>query len=221
MDVELWPLGDAALLLRVGTRADASINALVHRAVAALRAAALPGVSALAPGYASLVLTLDLPALARAGGQTRLVERVRSLIASLPEDAPLPSRVIEIPTRYGGSDGADLEAVALATGLREEQVIECHSGADYRVATIGFRPGFPYLLGLPAELHLPRRSSARARVPAGSVAIAGTQAGIYPGESPGGWHLIGRTDLGLFDPQRSPPALLLPGDVVRFVPVRP
>jgi KipI family sensor histidine kinase inhibitor len=110
--------------------------------------------------------------------------------------------------------------VAEQVGLSVEETISLHAGAAYRVAMVGFQPGFPYLLGLPERLQVPRRSSVRAHVPAGSVAIAGAQAGIYPGESPGGWHLLGRTALRLFDPTASCPALLLPGDRVRFVPVR-
>lgn len=217
MDFELWPLGDSAVLLRLGASADARVNADVHRAVAALRAAALPGVAAIAPGYASLVLTLDLPPLLRAGAGTALAQRVHAVLADLPAEAPAPSRLLEVPTRYGGDAGPDLEWVAQQAGLTPAQVVAVHTSVEYRVAMIGFRPGFPYLLGLPAVLHLPRRSSVRPRVPAGSVAIAGAQAGIYPAESPGGWQLLGRSDLAFFDPLRSPPSLLLPGDRVRFV----
>ncbi|GMU44714.1 MAG: 5-oxoprolinase subunit PxpB [Xanthomonadales bacterium] len=219
MEFELWPLGDSAVLLRLGTHTQPRVNADVHRAVAALRAALLPGVSAIAPGHACLLLTLDLPALLRAGGSSALAGRVRALLATLAADAPSPSRLVEVPTRYGGDDGPDLDAVSQATGLAPARVVELHVAGEYRVAAIGFRPGFPYLLELPEALRLPRRSSVRPRVAAGSVAIAGAQTGIYPGESPGGWHLLGRTELALFDPSRSPPSLLLPGDRVRFVAV--
>jgi len=126
---------------------------------------------------------------------------------------------VEIPTYYGGEAGPDLDQVAEICGLTPPEVIARHSAALYTVACIGFSPGFPYLTGLPAELHLPRRAIPRISVPAGSVAIAGGQAGIYPASSPGGWHLIGRTQIPLFSPMEEPPTRLKPGDRVRFVPI--
>lgn len=115
-------------------------------------------------------------------------------------------------------DGADLAEVAAATGLSIDGVVALHSGAEYRVAFCGFMPGFAYLVGLPAELHLPRRATPRTRVPAGSVAVAAEFTGVYPRESPGGWHLLGRSDAVLWDESRDPPALLAPGTAVRFRP---
>jgi KipI family sensor histidine kinase inhibitor len=117
---------------------------------------------------------------------------------------------------YGGEFGPDLGAVATHAGVDEQAVIDAHANGDYRVAMLGFMPGFPYLLGLDKALHTPRRESPRTRVPAGSVAIGGAQTGIYPRELPGGWQLIGRTPLVLFDPTREQPALLQPGQRVRF-----
>jgi 5-oxoprolinase (ATP-hydrolysing) subunit B len=124
------------------------------------------------------------------------------------------TRTIEIPVRY---EGDDLQAVAAACGLRGDEVIGLHAAGAYTVAFVGFLPGFAYLDGLDARLHIPRRTQPRTRVPAGSVAIAGTQSGIYPFDSPGGWHIIGHTMLRMFDPDRTPAALLQPGDAVRFV----
>jgi KipI family sensor histidine kinase inhibitor len=121
--------------------------------------------------------------------------------------------------RYGGEHGPDLQRVADHAGLSTTDVIARHAVAEYTVAMLGFAPGFPYLLGLDAALATPRLATPRTRVPAGSVAIGGAQTGLYPQASPGGWNLIGRTDRVLFDPQRDPPALLAPGDRVRFVPV--
>ncbi|WP_420468160.1 5-oxoprolinase subunit PxpB [Panacagrimonas sp.] len=134
---------------------------------------------------------------------------------TLTPDAQVESREIEVPVIY---DGTDLQSVATATGLTTAQVIELHSQADYRVAFCGFAPGFAYLSGLPQALHLPRRDTPRTAVPAGSVAIAGTYSGVYPRALPGGWQLLGRTDLALWNAARQPPALLLPGTRVRFVP---
>ena len=127
-------------------------------------------------------------------------------------------RTIEIPVRYGGGDGPDLQAVAQACGLPEAAVVALHAVGSYVVAFVGFLPGFAYLDGLDERLHLPRRAEPRTRVPAGSVAIAGTQSGVYPFDSPGGWHVIGRTAQRMFDPDREPAALAQPGDRVRFVP---
>jgi len=121
---------------------------------------------------------------------------------------------VEIPVRY---DGADLDEVARACGMSVDRVVDLHSSTTYTVEFCGFAPGFAYLHGLPEQLHLPRRASPRARVPAGSVAIAATYSAIYPGESPGGWHLIGTTSLQVWDTGRTPPALLQPGTTVRFV----
>lgn len=219
MDYECWPLGDTALILRFGASIDLATNTRVQRAASTLTSASLPGVRAVAPSYAALVITLDLTAVERAGGLDALRQRIHDALTAVSTVAAEPQRLIEIPTRYGGTDGPDLSEVAVSLDMRVADVIEAHASADYRVAMVGFQPGFPYLLGLPERLRLPRRSSVRAQVAAGSVAIANNQAGIYPNESPGGWHLIGRTQLRLFDPGSEHPALLQPGDRVRFVPV--
>jgi KipI family sensor histidine kinase inhibitor len=124
---------------------------------------------------------------------------------------------IEIPVRYGGDDGPDLEGVAGRLGLASDAVVALHAGTTYRVFMLGFAPGFAYLGTLPAELSLPRRTEPRPSVPAGSVAIAARQTGVYPVATPGGWHLIGRTEVTLWDPSAEPPARLAPGDRVRFV----
>jgi 5-oxoprolinase (ATP-hydrolysing) subunit B len=125
------------------------------------------------------------------------------------------ARTIEIPVQYNGDD---LDAVAYACGLSRDAVIAAHSAATYHVAFIGFQPGFAYLDGLDERLRLPRRAQPRTRVPAGSVAIAGSQSAVYPFASPGGWHLLGRTGVAMFEPLREPASLLQPGDAVRFVP---
>lgn len=220
MDYECWALGDSALLLRFGNRVDHKLNARIHAAAVSLTAACLPGVRDIAPSYAALVLTFDLPVLERAGGSEALRQRVGKVLALAESAVDARARDVTIPTRYGGTCGPDLDTVAESLGLSTDEVVALHSGACYQVAMVGFQPGFPYLLGLPEHLQLPRRDSVRAQVAAGSVAIAGAQAGIYPGVSPGGWHLIGRTDLKLFDPERAEPSLLVPGDRVHFVPVR-
>lgn len=168
------------------------------------------------PAYATLLVTYD-PLLCDPVALAAELDRRAGSLSGLP--AP-PSRSFVIPVRYGGADGPDLDDVARLTGLGVEELIAAHSGASYEVQFIGFSPGFPYLAGLPERLHTPRRDTPRKSVPAGSVAIAGAQAGIYPVRSPGGWNVIGRTDLVLFDPAHAPGATLSPGDRVRFEAVK-
>lgn len=126
-------------------------------------------------------------------------------------------RIVEIPVRYGGDDGPDLADVAAHTGLTPEEVVRRHSAGSYTVYFLGFQPGFAYLGGLEPALATPRRAEPRLAVPAGAVGIGGEQTGVYPAAAPGGWQLIGRTELALFLPERDPPSLLAPGDTVRFV----
>ena len=130
-----------------------------------------------------------------------------------------PARLVEIPVRYGGSDGPDLAELAARAGMTEGAAVRLHSAAEYRVLFLGFQPGFAYLAGTPAVLAAPRLGTPRAQVPAGSLAIGGPYSGIYPGVSPGGWRIIGRTERVLFDAGREPDALLVPGDRVRFLPL--
>jgi len=134
------------------------------------------------------------------------------------EALELETRDIAIPVVYGGDSGPDLAEVARHSGLTPQQVVEAHAAGRYTVYFIGFQPGFPYLAGLDERLHTPRRAEPRLVVPAGSVGIGGSQTGVYPLAAPGGWQLIGRTDIALFTPQQQPPTFLRPGDRVRFVP---
>jgi 5-oxoprolinase (ATP-hydrolysing) subunit B len=175
---------------------------------AGMRRLQLPGVSEIVPGAATvLVVCADERAL----GTVR--PRLREVLPA-ESTAGREQRPIEIPVRY---DGDDLEAVALATGLSTDDVVAAHTAPDYVVAFCGFSPGFGYLRGLDRRLHLPRRSTPRTRVPAGSVAIAAEYTAVYPRVSPGGWHLLGRTEAVMFDPDRSPPAVFEPGALVRFI----
>lgn len=171
------------------------------------------GILNLHPAYASVLVDFD-PRL-------RTHEQIEALVRErlgMPDSGrPEELRTIEIPVRYGGEFGPDLEDVARHAGLAAERVVELFSAAEYLVYFVGFATCFPYLGGLPPELATPRLAAPRRHVPAGSVAIAGAQAGVYPLASPGGWRLLGRTSLRLFDPQGSPPPLLRMGDRVRFV----
>lgn len=213
-------LGDRALLIHCGDGIDAAINAHALDIARAVSAAALPGVLEIAPAYASVCVRYDPCVSTSADAQSpfaRLAKHLSTLVDNASFDAAGDAGSIEIPVTYGGESGPDLADVAAQTGLSAEAIAARHSSVEYRVAMLGFTPGFPYLLGLDAALHMPRRATPRTRVPAGSVAIGGAQTGVYPRETPGGWHLIGRTSLNLFEPARDPPALLKPGMRVRFV----
>lgn len=207
------PLGDSALLVVLGEGTDPSLMARVVGLAERIGRARLAGVHDVVPAYGSVAVFFD--ALRQAGEP--LAEQL-VLAAQAPEvPADAPRRVTHVlPVRY---DGPDLADVAERTGLSPAEVIRRHSEPAYDVHFLGFAPGFAYLGPLDAALVLPRRAEPRRRVPVGSVAIAGAQTGVYPLETPGGWHLIGRTETVLFDPGRDPPNLLAPGDRVRFSPV--
>ena len=208
MPWEIRPLGDSALIVRVGDSL-AEVLSTAQKLVAAR----LPGVVEVAPAFASVALFLESPRELEICRQIlRGVLRRRS---SAPEENP-PPRLVEIPVCYEPGYGLDLEVVAQHSRLSPNEIAQRHAHVEYRVRCLGFTPGFPYLGGLPPVLSAPRRDSPRTRVPAGSVAIGGALTGIYPLSSPGGWNIIGRTPLRLFDVAREPAALLQTGDRVRF-----
>lgn len=218
-------LGEDALLLRLGDTVDEAINARVHALATRIAASRPPWLRDLVPAYASLALFVDVDAfaddadpLAEAGRWLDAL-RLATNEADDRERRSADDRVVEIAVRYGGEEGPDIDAVATHAGLSVENAIALHCACEYRVAMLGFAPGFPYLLGMDPRLAMPRLSTPRARVVAGSVGIGGAQTGIYPRSGPGGWRLIGRTAMTLFDPAREPPTTLAPGDRVRFVAV--
>lgn len=213
-------LADDALLLSFGADSppvDPDTNARVHRAAARIRAARLPWLRDLVPAYATLAVFFDPDAIDAEAARQPLAALIDD--DTTPDEHATPGRCIEIPVVYGGAFGEDLDAAAAELGLTPDALIARHSAALYTVAMIGFAPGFPYLSGLDPALALPRLATPRTRVPAGSVGIGGAQTGLYPRESPGGWRLLGRTPLRLFDPTRETPSLLAPGDRVRFRPI--
>jgi KipI family sensor histidine kinase inhibitor len=206
-------LADDAWLLRLAPGPDA--NARAHALAARLRADAPPWLRDVVPAWDSVGVCFD-PALIDPDAALDALCRHRDAAPIATNAAP---RTIQIPVRYGGEHGIDLDAAAAELGLTPAALVERHAAPLYTVAMIGFAPGFPYLDGLDAALALPRLATPRSRVPAGSVGIGGAQTGIYPRESPGGWRLLGRTPLALFDPAADPPSRLLPGDRVRFVAI--
>lgn len=214
--VRFEPLGDRALVLHLGDRADDATFHRVRSCVARL-GGAHPAVLDVVPGYTTVTVHYD-PARVRSGGAPPHRVLAAALEPLVPDDADPapPARTVEIPVCYESDLAPDLDEVARHTGLDASEVIALHSGATYVVRMIGFLPGFPYLAGLDPRLATPRRAEPRTRVPAGSVGIGGEQTGIYPVASPGGWRLIGRTPLALFDARREPGALLAVGDELRF-----
>jgi inhibitor of KinA len=226
--MEIIPLGDSALIVRVREQfEDAPDETLdeVLRVFQSLQRAAIPGVIELAPAYTSVGVFFDPVAVLKSNAATGVFEELETKIRSAINPASRrhrsrttkrASRLIEIPVCYDAEFGFDLDRVAAHTKLPERDVIDLHSAGEYRVACIGFVSGFTFLAGLPKNLATPRRDTPRKEIPPGSVGIGGAQTGIYPSRSPGGWNLIGRTPLKLFDASKNPPALLHPGDRVRF-----
>ena len=213
------PLGDDALLVRLGERIDAGLNADVHRLAARLRDRSPPWLRDLVPAYASLAVFFDADRVVGDDPHVVVAEIVAALLSDRSSRSTDDGSLHEIPVCYGGEYGEDLVEAAQELGMDADALVARHSATVYTVAMIGFAPGFPYLLGLDPVLALPRLATPRTRVPAGSVAVGGAQTGIYPRESPGGWRLLGRTPHALFDAARAQPALLQPGDRVRFVPI--
>lgn len=209
------PAGDAALVVELGDAISPEINRKARSLSLALEKGGIPGVFDFLPTYRSVLVFYDPLALSPAALQDALTR----LLQSPGEDADSAPQAIHIPVLYGGDMGPDIGFVAQNAGISEREVVRIHSGGRYLVYMMGFSPGFAYLGGLDPRLATPRLQSPRAEIPAGAVGIADAQTGVYPVASPGGWQLIGRTPLKLFDPDRSPPALLAAGDYVRFVPL--
>ena len=224
--MEIVPLGDSALLIRVAENFEDAPADVLNKVLAtkrALEAAQIPGVIEVAPAYTTVALFCDPVCAIDAGAPVENVlgwfeQRIHQALShSEKTDAhQIETSLVEIPVCYESEFAFDLEHVARHAGVDWKEVVDLHCGAEYRVHCVGFTPGFPFLGGLPRKLATPRRDVPRKEIPAGSVAIGGKQTGIYPIKSPGGWNVIGRTPLQLFDPQKNPPALLRAGNRVRF-----
>jgi inhibitor of KinA len=213
----LVPLGERALTIDLSAVGAPSIRGLIASLDARIRGDATPGITGCVPAIRAYTLHYEP---SRLSGDT-LQAYVESVMTSLVIGATPPREPIVIPVCYGGEFGPDLDVVATTHRTTPDAIIAAHTAGEYTVAMIGFLPGFPYLEGLAPALHTPRRAAPRTSVPAGSVGIGGTSTGIYPCSSPGGWQLIGRTPRTLFSAHRATPALLAPGDVVRFVAIAP
>ena len=209
------PAGDQAVVVELGDDISPETNRRVRDLTVAVDAAALAGVYDLMPTYRSLLIYYDPLAISYSG----LLEKLENIEKNLNEASLDSPQVVRIPTLYGGEHGPDLEFVARNAGISTDEVVDIHTGADYLIYMMGFSPGFPYLGGLSEKLHTPRLQTPRTEIPAGSVGIAESQTGVYPVASPGGWRLIGRTPVKMFDQDKEPPSLLAAGDYIRFVPL--
>lgn len=216
MKPHILPLGDSAILIQLGDEIDLLINRRVHALANLIETSRVDGIIETVPAYATLLVQYD-PLLI---SFTKIKDFLRRKLSQTEETAARKPRQIEVPVRYGGEYGMDLESVARHLRLGIEDVIRIHSERTYTVFMMGFTPGFPYMGKLDDALIMPRRESPRTRVPAGTVAIAGSQTGIYPLDSPGGWQLIGWTPFRLFDPEAESPFLFSPGDEVKFIEER-
>jgi len=205
-------MGDRSLLVELGDHIGLDVNQKVRELFVALTAAPLKGLIETIPGYSSLLLIFD-PFKLRV---SLLRKQVQQILDTLDPSRLTEPRTVDIPVAYGGECGPDLNWVAQYHQITPEEVIQLHTSHVYHVYMIGFMPGFPYMGELPKALVTPRKETPRTAVPKGSVGLAQAQTGIYPTRSPGGWQIIGRTPIKLFDASRWPPALLEMGDQVRF-----
>lgn len=213
-----WPrvsrLGEETWLVELEPRLDVAINAHAHRIARLVEASGMSGIRDVVPGMASVAVHVDAD---RTDAQA-LESLLRACMVPT-SNTPIAGTQHELPVCYEPPYALDIADVATRCGCTVDDVIDWHTAIEYRVFMIGFLPGFPYLGILDPRLALPRRESPRLKVPMGSVGIAGQQTGVYPSESPGGWHVIGRTPIALFDPSATPPSRFAPGDLVRFVPI--
>ena len=207
--------GDRAIVIELGDEISIECNRRVHSLHEKIERDLPAGIVDLIPTYRSLLVEYDPSLISHSDLKARLVD-IRGDADEAPES---DAAVVHLPVLYGGEHGPDLEFIAQSAGISTDEVIALHSGTEYPVYMMGFTPGFPYLGGMTERIATPRRATPRGKIPAGSVGIAEAQTGVYPIESPGGWQLLGRTPLRLFDVTRDPPSLIDAGDSVRFVPL--
>lgn len=210
---EIVPLGDSTLLVQLGDEIDIAVNRYVHTLAGLLQSSLVDGVIETVPAYGTLLIHYDPLVLT----YKEISEWTRSKLDQLQDTSKRKPRQLEIPVQYGGEYGVDLPFVANYHHLSVEDVIRIHSHPTYTIYMMGFTPGFPYMGKLDDAIATPRLETPRTRVPAGTVAIAGSQTGIYPIDSPGGWRLIGHTSVRLFDLASDTPFLFSPGDEIKFV----
>ncbi|PRX19718.1 inhibitor of KinA [Orenia metallireducens] len=215
--LEYFPASDNSILVKFGDEIKKEINQEIQVMLHLLEKEAIAGVIEYIPSYTKLMIVYDPLTM----DYDDLVAKLKELEDRMDTFSTPSTKIIEIPVMYGGEYGPDLEAVAKYNNLSTEEVIKIHSSRDYLIYMLGFTPGFPYLGGMSKKIATPRLKKPRKKVPAGSIGIAEQQTGIYPISSPGGWQIIARTPIKLFDPHRKVPFLLEAGAYLRFIPIRP
>ena len=214
-NVKIMTAGDSSILIQFGNVIDPDINAKIAATVQLMKEQHIEGVVDIIPAFCSLLINYDPRVISYDEMKTRMEKILSVEIAA----GARKKKVYEIPVCYGGEFGPDLSTIAEHAGLSEQEVINIHSSTDYLIYMLGFLPGFTYLGGLDERIHTPRLANPRIRIPAGSVGIGGSQTGIYPMDSPGGWQLMGMTPVKTYDPDREVPILVEAGDYIRFIPV--
>lgn len=214
-NVKILTAGDSSLLIQFGNAIDPAINAKIAATVQLIKEQQIEGVVDLIPAFCSLLINYDPRVISYDDMKLRMEKILSIEIAT----GSRKKKIYEIPVCYGGAYGPDLPTIAEHAGLSEQEVIEIHSSTDYLIYMLGFLPGFTYLGGLDERIHTPRLANPRIRIQAGSVGIGGSQTGIYPMDSPGGWQLMGLTPVKTYDPEREIPILVEAGDYIRFVPI--
>lgn len=213
--IRYLPAGDKAIVVEFGNEIKKEINHKVMALYHAINSRHIKGIEELIPTYRSLMVQYNPSQVV----YKELIDGLKELSENLDEEKLSKQRIIEVPVIYGQEFGPDIEFVASHNNMSVDEVIQIHTSNDYLIFMLGFTPGFPYLGGMSDKLATPRLETPRKKIPVGSVGIAGKQTGIYPIESPGGWQLIGRTPINLYDPYREPPILMQAGDFIRFVSV--
>ncbi len=214
-DIRILTAGDSALLIEFGKEINPETNRKITALVQLMREQHIEGIVDVIPAFCSLLINYDPRVLS----YEELKERMEHLLKMETKTEATRKRIFEIPVCYGGEYGPDIENIAEHAGLSIEEVIKIHSSKDYLIYMLGFLPGFTYLGGLDEQIHTPRLASPRLKIRAGSVGIGGSQTGIYPLDSPGGWQLMGMTPVRTYDPERQTPILVEAGDYIRFIPI--
>lgn len=214
-DIRILTAGDSALLIEFGKEIDPETNRKITALVQLMREQHIEGIVDVIPAFCSLLINYDPRVLS----YEELKERMEHLLKMETKTEATRKRIFEIPVCYGGEYGPDIENIAEHAGLSAEEVIKIHSSKDYLIYMLGFLPGFTYLGGLDERIYTPRLASPRLKIRAGSVGIGGSQTGIYPLDSPGGWQLMGLTPVRTYDPKRQTPILVEAGDYIRFIPI--
>lgn len=223
-DITIHPLGDAALVMKIADKVNPTVHKKIIHLLHIIESDPFPGLIEVVPTYTNITVFYDP---IRVISETTFVESafetvhniMINYLKKLEQTTPLKQKTIQIPVLYGGNYGPDLTYVAQNNGITEEEVVDIHSASNYLIYMIGFAPGFPFLGGIDRRITAPRKKLPRTKIPAGSVGIAGTQTGIYPIDTPGGWQIIGQTPRNLFLRNENNPSLLTCGDVLQFIPI--